>query len=36
MTELRAGQPIIHFVGSIPLPDAEAVFRMLAESTGRI
>ena len=34
MTELRAGQPIIHFVGSIPLPDAEAVFRTLAESTG--
>jgi hypothetical protein len=26
--------PIIHFVGSIPLPDAEAVFRTLAEAAG--
>ena len=26
--------PIIHFVGSIPLPDAETVFRMLAETAG--
>jgi hypothetical protein len=34
MTELRAGHPIIHFVGSIPLPDAEAVFRTLAQSAG--
>ncbi len=25
--------PIIHFVGSIPLPDAETVFRTLAETT---
>ena len=34
MTELRAGQPIIHFVGSIPLPDTETVFRTLAGSAG--
>ena len=34
MTEPRTGQPIIHFVGSIPLPDAETVFRTLAESAG--
>jgi hypothetical protein len=26
--------PIVHFVGSIPLPDAEAVFRTLAEAAG--
>jgi hypothetical protein len=29
-----AEQPIIHFVGSIPLPDAETVFRKLAETAG--
>jgi hypothetical protein len=29
-----AEQPIIHFVGSIPLPDAETVFCRLAEATG--
>ena len=34
MTELRARHPIIHFVGSIPLQDAETVFRTLAESAG--
>ena len=34
MTELRTEHPIIHFVGSIPLPDAEAVFRTLAQSAG--
>ena len=34
MTELRTEHPIVHFVGSIPLPDAETVFRTLAESTG--
>jgi len=28
------GQPIIHFVGSLPLPDAEMVFRTLAEAAG--
>jgi hypothetical protein len=26
--------PIVHFVGSIPLPDAETVFRRLAQATG--
>ena len=26
--------PIVHFVGSIPLPDAAAVFRTLAEAAG--
>jgi hypothetical protein len=30
----RSKQPIVHFVGSIPLPDAEAVFRTLAEVAG--
>jgi hypothetical protein len=25
--------PIVHFVGSIPLPDAETVFRRLAQTT---
>ena len=34
MTEPRTGHPIIHFVGSIPLPDADTVFRTLAESAG--
>jgi hypothetical protein len=27
-------QPIVHFVGSIPLPDTETVFRTLAAATG--
>ena len=27
-------QPIVHFVGSIPLPDAESVFRTLAGAAG--
>ena len=27
-------QPIVHFVGSIPLPDAEAVFRTLSDAVG--
>jgi hypothetical protein len=27
-------QPIVHFVGSIPLPDAETVFRTLSEVAG--
>jgi len=27
-------KPIVHFVGSIPLPDAETVFRTLAAATG--
>jgi hypothetical protein len=26
--------PVVHFVGSIPLPDAETVFRTLAAATG--
>jgi hypothetical protein len=29
-----AEHPIIHFVGSIPLPDAETAFRKLAEAAG--
>src|SRR4051812_42903171 len=27
-------QPVVHFVGSIPLPDAETVFRTLSEVAG--
>ena len=27
-------KPIVHFVGSIPLPDAETVFRTLAAAAG--
>ena len=34
MVEDRTEPPIVHFVGSIPLPDAETVFRTLAETTG--
>jgi|SRR5689334_19020357 hypothetical protein len=30
----RTETPIVHFVGSIPLPDAETVFRRLAQTTG--
>jgi len=30
----RSRQPIVHFVGSIPLPDAETVFRTLSEAAG--
>jgi hypothetical protein len=30
----HSNHPIVHFVGSIPLPDAEAVFRTLAEAAG--
>ncbi len=26
--------PIVHFVGSIPLPDAEIVFRVLSQAVG--
>ena len=29
-----ARQPVVHFVGSIPLPDAESVFRTLSEVAG--
>ena len=31
----RSKQPIVHFVGSIPLPDAETVFRTLSQATGK-
>ena len=34
MAEGRTEYPIIHFVGSIPLPDAETVFCKLAETAG--
>ena len=34
MSAALAHQPIVHFVGSIPLPDAETVFRTLAAATG--
>src|ERR1700753_122705 len=34
MTADRIKHPIVHFVGSIPLPNAEAVFRTLAEAAG--
>src|SRR6516164_10383642 len=30
----RSNHPIVHFVGSIPLPDAETVFSTLAEAAG--
>ena len=31
----RSKQPIVHFVGSIPLPDAETVFRTLSNAAGK-
>jgi len=34
MTTAQSQHPIVHFVGSIPLPDGEAVFRTLAEMAG--
>ena len=34
MAAERNKHPIVHFVGSIPLPDGEAVFRTLAEVAG--
>jgi hypothetical protein len=34
VTEPQTGHPIVHFVGSIALPDAETVFRTLAGSAG--
>jgi hypothetical protein len=34
VVEDRTEPPIVHFVGSIPLPDAETVFRRLAQTTG--
>ena len=33
MSAATANNPIVHFVGSIPLPDAETVFRTLAAAT---
>src|SRR5271169_3617360 len=30
----RSKHPIVHFVGSIPLPDTETVFRILSAATG--
>ena len=30
----RRTHPIVHFVGSIPLPDTETVFRTLSAATG--
>jgi hypothetical protein len=34
MAVQQGGQPIVHFVGSIPLPDTETVFRTLAAAAG--
>jgi hypothetical protein len=34
MAAVRGEHPIVHFVGSIPLPDAETVFRTLAAAAG--
>src|SRR5437899_10007538 len=34
MSAAPVHKPIVHFVGSIPLPDAETVFRALAAATG--
>jgi len=34
MSPPPAHQPLVHFVGSIPLPDSETVFRTLAAATG--
>ena len=31
----RSQQPIVHFVGSIPLPDNETVFRDLSAACGK-
>ena len=35
MSATRSDQPIVHFVGSIPLPDAETVFRTLSDAVGQ-
>jgi len=35
MSADRSKQPIVHFVGSIPLPDAETVFRDLSKAAGK-
>ncbi|HTT81785.1 MAG TPA: hypothetical protein VMF86_19135, partial [Stellaceae bacterium] len=34
MNTTQQPKPIVHFVGSIPLPDAETVFRTLSAATG--
>jgi hypothetical protein len=34
MSADRSQHPIVHFVGSIPLPDSETVFRTLSEAVG--
>jgi len=34
MSEAAQSKPIVHFVGSIPLPDSETVFRTLSAATG--
>src|ERR1700757_1212615 len=34
MSAAPVHKPIVHFVGSIPLPDAETVFRTLTAATG--
>src|ERR1051325_8768607 len=34
MSAAQQHKPIVHFVGSIPLPDAETVFRTLSAATG--
>ena len=34
MAEDRNKHPIVHFVGSIPLPDTESVFRTLSQAAG--
>lgn len=35
MTACNAKQPIVHFVGSIPLSNSESVFRTLSEAVGQ-
>jgi hypothetical protein len=34
VAQSQTEHPVVHFVGSIPLPDAETVFRQLAETAG--
>src|SRR6266567_3011582 len=34
MSAVEQHKPIVHFVGSIPLPDAETVFRTLSAAAG--
>src|SRR5712692_2326055 len=35
MSAVEQHKPIVHFVGSIPLPDAETVFRTLSAAAGQ-